>query len=386
MSRFTAWARAAVLVALLSALAACGGGGTTTGTTGSTGSTGSTGTTGSTGPTNGKGCTEVALLLPESAAARWAAQDAPALTADIGGISGVRLSVSNAQGDAARQLTQAQAALAAGACILVVAPVDGVQAAGIVAAAKARSVPVIAYDRMIQSRDTGFAVRYDPQRVGVAQGQYIVDHFAAYTMASRRNCALISGDQADPSTVAVYRGVLRELQPLIDGAALRKVYDAFTPGGTASLATVEMEGVLTANQNDVQIAYAATDDLAAGVIAALRVQRLNGRVLVTGSGTALDGLRAVIGGDQTMTVYQPIALEARAAADLVKALHDGTDPLTLTGGATAATADGGAVPAISLVATAVDRTDLVAKLVTPGLVSLPALCQGLAPGAGGICP
>ena len=49
------------------------------------------------------------------------------------------------------QQNQAEAALAGGATVLVLDPVDGATASAIIAKAKARQVPVISYDRLISS-------------------------------------------------------------------------------------------------------------------------------------------------------------------------------------------------------------------------------------------
>src|SRR3989442_11673719 len=108
-----------------------------------------TGGGGSSTPTtsgaNGKGCKKIGVLLPETAtSARWDGQDRPLLQKDIPQLlSGATVDYNNAQGNADLQLTQAQADLTNGDCILVLAPSDSIKANSIVAAAKAKSVPAI---------------------------------------------------------------------------------------------------------------------------------------------------------------------------------------------------------------------------------------------------
>src|SRR3989442_4320001 len=94
---------------------------------------------------NGKGCKKVGVLLPETAtSARWDGEDRPLLQKDIPQVlSGATVDYNNAQGNADLQLTQAQADLTNGDCILVLAPSDSIKANSIVAAAKAKSVPAI---------------------------------------------------------------------------------------------------------------------------------------------------------------------------------------------------------------------------------------------------
>src|ERR1700736_1524284 len=97
-------------------LAACGNSAAPS----SGGSSSSGGTTAAAG--NGKGCTKVGVLLPETASsARWDSKDKPLLTTDIQTISGVTVDYYNAEGDATKQQNQADTALTKGDCILVVA-------------------------------------------------------------------------------------------------------------------------------------------------------------------------------------------------------------------------------------------------------------------------
>src|SRR5947208_1809314 len=103
----------------------------------------------------GKGCTKVGVLLPETASsARWDSKDKPLLTQKIqAAIPGATVDYANAGGDSALQQNQADAALTKGDCILVIGAHDSDAAATIVTKAKQQGVPVIAYDRLIQSKD-----------------------------------------------------------------------------------------------------------------------------------------------------------------------------------------------------------------------------------------
>lgn len=358
-------------------LAACGNSGTTSATPTPTGST-------TAAPVGGKGCTKVGVLLPEIA--RWDSQDRPLLMQKIQAIAGVTIDYYNAQGDAVQQQSQADTALSKGDCILVVAPQDAIQAASIVAKAQARKVPVIAYDRLIQSKDLNFYVSFDAVVVGRLQGQYIVDHYKDYIQGTNKNVAMINGSQTDSNTLLTRQGVLNTLQPLFDNGTLNKIYDQYTPGGNADTARTEMDGILTAQQNNLQIAYVANDDMANAVIASLKTRRLNGRVLVTGQDATVAGLQNILTGYQAMTVYKPIEKEAQGTADLIQALHDGTDPQAMTKGATVMTADGTAIASVLEMPIAVDKTNIQTTVIADNFVTIADICSGLPKGTGGICP
>src|SRR5258708_9795009 len=296
---------------------------------------------------NGKGCMKIGVLLPETAtSARWDGKDKPALLQDIPAtLSGAHVDYNNAQGSADTQQTQAEADLTNGDCILVVAPSDSQKSAAIVASAKAKGVPVISYDRLIYSNDLNYYVSFDGVAVGQLQGQYVADHYKDYTKTSK-NLVMINGSQTDNNALLFSKGAHIPIDPLVSSGGLKKVYEKFTPNWDNPTAQTEMEAALTANADSVAVAYVANDGMANSVIAALKTHHLNGKVLVTGQDATVAGIQNILTGDQAMTVYKAIAKEAQAAADLVKALHDGTTTVSLTKGVTTRTTDGALIPAI----------------------------------------
>jgi D-xylose transport system substrate-binding protein len=349
-------------------LVACGSANTGPSTTGST----------PTGPSNGKDCKKVGVLLPETASsARWDNNDKPLLEQQIpAALPGATVDYNNAEGNADTQLSQAEADLTKGDCILVVAPVDSVASAQIVAKAKAQNVPVIAYDRLIQSKDLAYYVSFDNVAVGKIQGQYISDHYKDYVTAGHTNTVMINGSQTDNNAILFNKGANMLLQPLFDAKSLVKVYDKFTPGWDNPTAQTEMEGALTANKNDIQIAYVANDGMANSVIAALKAVKLNGKVLVTGQDATVAGIQNILTGDQAMTVEKNFALEAKGTADLVAALSSGTGASALTNGSTTATSDGGNIPSVLEIPVAIDHSNFQ-QAVTDKVVSAADICKGL---------
>ncbi len=347
-------------------LVACGSanGGTTTGTT--------------TGPSNGKNCKKVGVLLPETAtSARWDGNDKPLLEKDIPiSLPGATVDYNNAQGSADTQLSQAEADLTKGDCILVVAPVDATASAQIVAKAKAQGVPVIAYDRLIQSKDLAYYVSFDNVAVGKIQGQYIADHYKDYVTTGHINTVMIDGAQTDNNALLFYKGATTVLNPLFSAGTLKKVYDQYTPGWDNPTAQTEMEGALTANKDDISIAYVANDGMANSVIAALKAAKLNGKVLVTGQDATAAGIQNILTGDQAMSVEKNYAFEAKGTADLVAALSTGSSTASLTNSATTATTDGGSIPSVLETPVAIDHTNWQ-QVVTDSVATKADICKGL---------
>lgn len=374
-------------IALLAVLlAACGAGGGQPASSGSSSSS-SGGSSSSASTAGGKGCTNVGVLMPDSASSdRWESKDHPllvkALTDALG--SSAHIDYNNAQGNSDTQLSQAEADLTKGDCVLVVAANDSSQAASIVAKAKAQNVPVIAYDRLIQSKDLTYYVSFDNVKVGQLQAQYIADHYKQYVTAGHANVSMINGSQTDNNALLFSQGAHSVLDPLFSNGSLKKVYEQFTANWNPPTAQTEMEAALTANHNDIQIAYVANDDMANASIAALKAQHLNGKVLVTGQDATGTGIHNILAGDQAMTAYKAIAKEAQATADLVKAISQGTGVSSLTNGKVK-TSDGTEIPSVLETPVAVDKTNIASTVIADGYVTKAEVCQGIPAGTAGVC-
>jgi D-xylose transport system substrate-binding protein len=336
---------------------------------------------------NGKGCTHIAFLLPESAtAARWEAADHPDVEAAIKKyLPGATVDAPNAQGSAATQQTQAQAALTAGACILVVAPVDSTAASAIVANAKSKQVPVISYDRLIYNDNLNYYASFDGFAVGVAQGNYIKDHLSKYVTAGHENLVMIDGSDTDNNAHLFGSGAHSILDPLVSAGTLKKVYEQFTPGWSNATAQTEMEAALTAQHNDVQIAYVMNDGMANTVIAALKAKGLNGKVLVTGQDAEAAGIRNILLGDQSMTVYKPIAKLADSVGKLVAAISNGTDTSSIASAKVKNPNGSAQVPSVLNAVVEVDISNVASTVIADGFVKKADVCQGVPAGAGGVC-
>jgi len=335
----------------------------------------------------GKGCTKVGILLPETASSdRWETKDHPLLVQAVNAaIPDVHIDYANAGDSAATQLTQAEADLASGDCILVVGAHDSVAASAIVAKAKAQNVPVIAYDRLIQSKDVNYYISFNNEKVGQLQAQYIAKHYLQYQRSSIVNIAMLSGSQTDTNALMFSKGAHSVLDPLFANGSLKNVYENFTPDWSNSTAQTEMETALSDQTNNIQVAYAANDGLANSVITALKAVNLDGKVLVTGQDATVTGIHNILLGEQNMTVYKPIAQEAQSVGSLVKAIYAGTDIAALTHGATIETFDGGNIPAILDTPVAVERDTIASTVIADKFITKSDVCSGIPAGTAGVC-
>ena len=216
--------------------------------------------------------------------------------------------VESAERDDERQLQQAQAMLDQGVQVLVVVPHNAEAAARIVEAARARSVPVIAYDRLIRNAGVDLYISYDNRKVGEMQAQYLRNR------APNGNYILIGGAKTDYNAILIREGQMAALDDAVKRGEIRIVAEPFTPDWQADEARTLTEAALKKAGNRVAAVVASNDNTAGGAIAALEQAGLVGKVLVSGQDANLEAIRRIVQGTQAMTVYKPLRSLTRLAA------------------------------------------------------------------------
>jgi D-xylose transport system substrate-binding protein len=287
-------------------------------------------TTGTTGGGGTAAKLKIALLLPETKTARYETQDRPLFEAKVKALDPtIEILYSNANQDAAAQQSQADAALTNGANVLVLDPVDSASAASIVAKAKAKNVPVISYDRLILNADVDYYVSFDNEQVGTLQGQALLDKLTADGKASG-TIVMINGSPTDNNATLFKKGA----HSIFDGKLkIGAEYD--TPDWSPDQAQTEMDQAITKlGKTGFVAVYCANDGTCGGAIAAMKGAGIDPKTIpTTGQDAELAGIQRILLGEQFMTIYKAIKLEAEATAELAVALAQGKpapSSLTLT--------------------------------------------------------
>jgi D-xylose transport system substrate-binding protein len=303
---------------------------------------------------------KIALLLPESKTTRYEALDRPLFTAALKtDCADCELIYSNADQDAAKQQTQAEAALTQGAKVLVLDPVDGKAAAAVVAAAKAQNVPVIAYDRFIEGAN--YYVSFDNETVGKLQAQTLVDTLKAAGKTSG-NIVEINGSPTDPNAADFKKGA----HSVLDTSGYKIAAEFDTPDWSPDKAQAWMEGQLSAIKNGLVGVYAANDGTAGGAIAALKGGGVKPLPPVTGQDSELAAIQRIVSGDQAMTIYKAVKPQAEAAAKAAVALAGGNKADS--------TSDFKGVPATILDPIAVTKANINDTVVKDGIYKVTDIC------------
>jgi D-xylose transport system substrate-binding protein len=214
----------------------------------------------------------------------------------------------DAKGDDDVQLRQVKELLASGIDVLVFLPHDTSRAMPFVAAAHALNIPVISYDRLA-SAPVDLYVGFDLFSVGMLQAKSLVEQ------APRGNYLLLGGSPLDGNSKIVRAGQMKVLQPLIDRRAIRIVADIWVPEWSGTQAYLLVSDKLAHLDVPLTAIVASNDSIAGGAIQALDDLRLSGKVLVSGQDADLAGIERLFDGTQLMTVYKPVAKEARTAAE-----------------------------------------------------------------------
>jgi D-xylose transport system substrate-binding protein len=307
----------AVLAAALT-LAACGSSNNNSTSTSSGG--------GSTSSSGGKGG-KIAFLLPENQTARYESQDKPLFDAKVKALCpSCTILYSNAAQDASKQQSQAEAAIAQGAKVMVLDPVDGAAAAAIVNQANAKKIPVISYDRLLLNSKPDYYVEFNSPQVGKLQAQFLVNRLKA--LKKTGNIVMINGAPTDNNAKLFKQGA----HSVIDSSGFKVAKEYDTPDWTPAKAQTEMEQAITAlGKTGFVGVYAANDGTAGGAIAAMKGAGVNPKnIPSTGQDAEVAGIQRLLAGDQYVDIYKPIKPLADTAATWAVDLVQGKKPTDAT--------------------------------------------------------
>ncbi len=258
----------------------------------------------------------IALLLPESKTTRYEAFDRPLFEAKVKDLcSDCSVNYLNADQDASKQQQQAQSALTDGAAVLVLDPVDGKAAAGVVKSAQSSDVPVVAYDRFVEGAD--YYLSFDNEVVGQKQAEALVE-----ATGDKGDILMLNGAPTDPNAAQFKKGAHSVLDE--SGLKIAAEYDNpdWSPDNAQKFTSSQLNNIDPA---DLAGVYAANDGQAGGVIAALRSAGVKEMPPVTGQDAELAAIQRIVAGQQHMTIYKPIKIEAEKAAETAVKLVNGED-------------------------------------------------------------
>ena len=229
------------------------------------------------------------------------------------------------------QVSQIENMITKGCKVIVVGSIDGSALSSVLNEAKSAGVSVIAYDRLIMNTDAvSYYATFDNYLVGKIQGQYIADRLGLAEGKGPFNLELSTGPMDDNNVNFFFGGAMDVLKPYIDkgqlvvrsGQMTREL--CATPNWDEAKAQERMDNILTTYYTGAKLdaVLCSNDSVSLGVQSALKSAGYNTPdrplPIITGQDANLPNVKAIVAGEQSMSVFK----DTRALADEVVKMVD----------------------------------------------------------------
>lgn len=243
-----------------------------------------------------------------------------------------------AQADAATQSAQIEEMVQEQVRCIVIAPVDAMSLTAVLETAREAGIFIVAFDRQIT--DTvcvDFLVTFDYQVMGSEMGDYIVTAKGLDNEALEEsyNVEFIMGSAEDTSALHLHSGLMDVLQPYLDAGILECISgrtafaDTYTTPATGDGAAQKLTAVLEqyGKNETLDILCVSSDEMAKAcfdvlVSAGYTEERMP---LIIAQGGLKEGIRQIVAGQQTATIYKDLPGLAKHTATVADGLLTGKE-------------------------------------------------------------
>ncbi len=251
---------------------------------------------------------KIGFLIPASVGFRWPTdQKYVEKTAKELGVEVYTISAEN---DENQQLKQANDLLNKGVDVLIVVPVNSNTSAAIVRDAHDQGVPVIGYDRLIANSDLDYLVTFDGGKIG----ELMVNH--ALEIKPKGNYVLLWGDAGDVNAIFIKDAQEKILAPHITNGDINIIYKTFVEDWSKANSHHIMQQIISKTDKKIDAIITSYDGLAIGALEAMREYGIEDKFVLTGQDAELASIKAIVSGDQSMTVYKSIRNVAETSVKL----------------------------------------------------------------------
>ena len=288
----------------------------------------------------------IGVAMPTQSSTRWIS-DGNSIKAALVKL-GYTVDLQYAEDDIPTQVSQLEAMLTKGAKALIIASIDGEQLTDVLANAKKKKVPVIAYDRLIRkSANVDYYATFDNFKVGVQQATSLLVGLGVYkSEASTKadgpkakgpfNVELFAGSPDDNNATFFFNGAMSVLNPLIKSKVItvKSGQTAFTKVATlrwdGAVAQKRMEDILVGSYASAKVngVLSPYDGLSRGIIAALTDAGYTKATMpiITGQDAEVLSVKAMLAGEQYSTIFKDTRELAKVAVSMADALLKGKKP------------------------------------------------------------
>ena len=285
----------------------------------------------------------VGVSMPTQSSTRWIS-DGNSIKAALEK-GGYTVDLQYAEDDIPTQVTQLEGMLTKGAKALIIAAIDGTQLTDVLAKAKEKGAPVIAYDRLINgSPNVDYYATFDNFKVGVQQATSLLVGLGVYKSEKSTkadgpkakgpfNVELFAGSADDNNATFFFNGAMSVLNPLIKSKVIniKSGQKAFSKVATlrwdGAVAQKRMEDILVGSYANAKVngVLSPYDGLSRGIIAALTDAGYTKKNLpiITGQDAEVLSVKSMIAGEQYSTIFKDTRELAKVAVSMATAILDG---------------------------------------------------------------
>jgi putative multiple sugar transport system substrate-binding protein len=282
----------------------------------------------------------IGVSMPTQSLQRWN-QDGSNMQKQLES-KGYKVELQYANNDVNTQVQQIENMITKGCKVLVIAAIDGSSLTDVLSKAKDSGCKVIAYDRLImKTPNVDYYATFDNYKVGAMQGQYLETKLGLKEGKGPFNIEIFAGDPGDNNARYFYNGAMDVLNPYIKSGKLvvqsgqidfAKV--AITTW-TSAKAQERMDNLITSKYTGgtkLDAVLSANDSLAIGIIASLQSNGFGTPdkpyPIITGQDCDIANVKAIIAGQQSMSIYKDTRLLAEEVVSMVDAILQGSTPET----------------------------------------------------------
>lgn len=278
---------------------------------------------------------KVGVAMPTQTSERWIA-DGEAVKSQLEE-AGFEVDLQFANDDIPTQSQQIDQMITQGANVLIIASIDGTALAPQLENAAANDIQIIAYDRLIRdSENVDFYVTFDNFKVGVAQGNSLIEGLEKKMGEGPYNVELFAGSLDDNNAFFFFNGAMSVIQPMIDSGDIviksgqTDIEQAATLRWQQETAQKRMEDLITATYGSDKVhgVLSPYDGLSRGIITALQNAGYSGDEfpVVTGQDAEIASVKLIVDGVQYSTIFKDTRDLAGEAVRTATALLEGKEP------------------------------------------------------------
>lgn len=277
----------------------------------------------------------IGVSMPTKSLQRWN-QDGSYLEESLKA-KGYDVDLQFAENKVELQVSQIDNMITKGAKVIIIAPIDVSALTNVLETAKQQDIRVISYDRLIINTDAvDYYATFDNNIIGALIGKYIVEQLDLEEGKGPFNIEIVSGPNSD-ATAVLFDAAVGQIQPYLDNGQLvvrsgqTDIEQTATPNWEEKEAQARMDNILTAFYTDAHLdaVLCLNDSVSLGSQSALKSAGYgtanNPMPIMTGQDCDIANVKAIIAGDQSMSVFKDTKILAAAVADMTDQIMKGEE-------------------------------------------------------------